>query len=318
MPSHSGKRRIGRGSGFQQLSFHKGNSICNICRLKANLTRDHVPPKCCGNDKDVVARRIYADEMIAESIDVRARGGLRYKTLCETCNGNKVLGGWDDALGEFTAQVETIVDPALDLPQHVTFHVRAGAILRSILGHIVAAKTQDDDSALDHNIREYLLGRAQLDPEIRVYAWLYPYRPIVVARDFMFFQIAGDGLQVGGLASLIKFYPLAFCVLDHEHSSIDTHFLTTLHELADTAPDASADLVVWRSPIIDPSWPQRPKGNHMVIAGKTFFDSVTTTEPGGASVTPGTRVVAQRWEGGDNAVLKGVHAFAEVQSAPRG
>jgi hypothetical protein len=298
------------------LSFYKGNSICNICRRRAKLTRDHVPPRCCGNDKDVVAHRIYADEMTAESIDVRARGGLRYKTLCESCNGNNLLGGWDDALGEFTAQVETIVDPALDLDQYVKFHVRTGAILRSVLGHIVAAKTQDDDVSLDQKIREYLLDGAPLDPDIRVYAWLYPYRRIVVARDFLFFNLVGDGGQVGGLASLLKFYPLAFCVLEREHPNIDTQFLTTFHTHADADPDAKADLVVWRSPIVDASWPQRPKGNHVVIAGKTFFDSVTTAEPGGDTGTPGKRIVAERWEGGDNAVLKGVHAFAEVQSGP--
>ncbi len=42
-------------------------------------------------------------------------------------------------------------------------------------------------------------------------------------------------------------------------------------------------------------------------------DSVTTLAPGGDTVTPGKRVQAEAWEGGDKAnILKGLHAFVEV------
>ena len=90
-----------KSSEVQQVSFRKGNSICNICRQKHNLTYDHIPPQCCGNDKAVIARRIYADELVAQQVDSRSHNGFKYRTLCRTCNGN-LIGGWDAALGEFT------------------------------------------------------------------------------------------------------------------------------------------------------------------------------------------------------------------------
>src|ERR1700722_1742496 len=95
-----------KGSDVLQVSFRKGNSICNLCRLKANLTYDHIPPRCCGNDNEVLTRRIYADEMIAQQFDVRAKGGLKYRTLCKTCNGDAVGSTRDEALGEFSKLVE--------------------------------------------------------------------------------------------------------------------------------------------------------------------------------------------------------------------
>ena len=58
----STKFRQPKGSDVQRLVFKKGDTICNLCEQKHNLTYDHIPPQCCGNDKLTIARRIYADD----------------------------------------------------------------------------------------------------------------------------------------------------------------------------------------------------------------------------------------------------------------
>ena len=46
--------------------------------------------------------------------------------------------------------------------------MRAGMVLRSLLGHIAAAKTQDDAVKTDDKIRDYLVGGGPLDQNCTV------------------------------------------------------------------------------------------------------------------------------------------------------
>jgi hypothetical protein len=95
----------------------------------------------CGNDQEVVARRIYADEMVSKQFDVKGRNGLKYRTLCKKCNG-EVIGSRDEALGKFALAAEPLAAPAPDPVRSVNANIRPAAVLRAILGHFVAAKTQ--------------------------------------------------------------------------------------------------------------------------------------------------------------------------------
>ncbi|TAN30917.1 hypothetical protein EPN29_14210 [bacterium] len=303
-----------KSSEVQRVAFRKGSTICNVCRQKHNLTYDHIPPQCCGNDRAIVARRIYAAELVARQVDSRSHNGLKYRTLCKSCNG-RLIGRWDDALGEFTRQVESIVSPALALPDRVSFNVRPGAIVRPLLGHVVAAKTQDDAIATDEKIRDYLVRNRALDSAVKVYCWLYPYRPIVVSRDFTFLEVEGESGKSPGIVSVIKFFPLAFCVLDGA-GEVNAERITTLREFTTMDVDARADIALWRTPVIQPGWPERAMGNHLVLGGRTYVDSVTTVAPCGAVVTPGKQIQAEAWDGGDKAgVFNGLHAFVEIPKA---
>jgi len=297
----------------QQLAFKKGDNICNLCEQKHNLTDDHIPPQCCGNDKAVVARRIYAEELIARQVDAKSKNGLKWRTLCRPCNGD-LIGRWDPALGEFTKQVESIIEPTLVLPPMITMSIRGGAVLRSLLGHVVAAKTQGDAVPLDAKIRDFLLGRARLDSSIGVYCWLYPYRPIIVARDFRWLEIEGEGGQSPGLATVIKFYPLAVLCIDASAvSALNTQNMTPLHTFADVGESVETMVEIWRAPIIHPGWPERAMGNHLVLGGRTYVDSVTTAAPSVAAVTPGKQIQAESWPRGDaGEMLNGLHAFVEI------
>lgn len=310
----AGISRRPKSSRVQPLVFKKGDTLCNICRLKKNLTYDHVPPKCCGNDKSVVARRIYADELTARQVASKSLNGLKFKTICKDCNSD-LLGRWDTALGEFSKQVERVVAPSLVLPECMNFNIQAGAVLRSILGHVVASKVRDDVAATDQKIREYLLGKTDLDSAIKVYCWFYPFEPTVVSRDFTFVELEGEGRKSPGLVSVVKFYPLAFCVLDGS-GNLNGSCLTAIHQYSSHGSKVETAIDLQLSPIVESAWPERATGNHMILGGKTYVDSVTTAQLGGASVTPGKRVQAERWEGGDTTVFDGLHAFAEILDSP--
>jgi hypothetical protein len=205
-----------------------------------------------------------------------------------------------------------VVTASIRLPQRIVLRARASAILRSVLGHIVAAKTQDDQVPLDGKIRSYLADSEALDPSIKVYCWLYPFLPIVVARDFTFVVVRQNAEGSPGIVSVLKFFPLAFCVVDGR-GGLNPEGLTTLHEFATRDTNDLIDLTVWRDPLLPPGWPERSQGDHVVLGGRTYIDSVTTLAVGGAKVSDGKRVQAEAWEGGDAArMFNGLHAFVEI------
>ena len=201
----STKSKQSKSRRVDKQSFAKSDGICNLCEQEKELTEDHVPPRCCGNEKAIVARRIYAEELIAQQVDAKSNNGLKWRTLCKVCNGERI-GRWDPALGDFTKQVETIISSSsLVLPQKLTMNIRGGAVLRSLLGHVLAAKIQGVAVKIDTKIRDYLLDRTPLDPRVIVYCWVYPYRPIIVARDFTWVEIVGEGGSSPVSTSIIKF-----------------------------------------------------------------------------------------------------------------
>jgi hypothetical protein len=150
--------------------------------------------------------------------------------------------------------------------------VRAGAVLRSVLGHILAAKLESDNVAVDEWIRAYLNGQ-QLDPRLKVYLWLYPYHLAVVARDFVFRNI-GNWWIMDGLSSVLKFLPLAFLVTD---ASVELPF-TQLHPFASLSPTGTAKINLEYNVIMQPFWPERPDRNHVVLGGAAFFDAICTID----------------------------------------
>jgi hypothetical protein len=312
---HAGLRPTPKTGKVQPLSFKKGNNVCNICRRKSNLTDDHIPPRCCGNDKEISARRIYAEELIAPQVDAKSRNGLKFRTLCKRCNGD-LLGAWDGAVGELADQAARIVQPLIALPTTVPIAVRSGAILRSFLGHVVACKVQDDAVPIDQRIRDYLMGLAPLPASIKAYCWLYPFSPTVVSRDFTFVVAEGEGGSSPGIVSVVKFFPLAFCVLDGQ-GSLNGNGITELHQFASMEPSDTAAIHLHRAPIVQPGWPERALGNHIVLGGRTYADSVTTVGEEAAIVRPGRRTQTIRWEARDSEVFKDLHAFAEIADPPQ-
>lgn len=256
----------------QTLPFRKANTICNLCREAKKLTDDHVPPRCCGNDKAVRARRLFGGELAARQVDKRSGNGLKFRTLCEVCNG-QILGSWDAALGDFTKAAERIAESSLELPNQVSLTIQAGAVVRSVLGHILATKVQDDEVTTDERIRKYLNDTAALPVSFKVYCWLYPFEPTVVSRDFTFVDLQPPGRPNPGIVSVIKFYPLAFCLVDGE-GELDEKYVTSLHLYAAMQPSDEMAIEFRCKPIVRPEYPQHAYRTHAVLGGRTYMDSV--------------------------------------------
>ena len=192
------------------------NGVCNICQSRTRLTFDHVPPAGCGNREDVEVNSMYY--VLADADGERKptiiQSGLKYRTICKKCN--EFLGHqYDPALIALAKFVSHALTSPLILPRPLNIRTRPAAILRSVLGHLLAAKIETDSSLFDNEVRPCILDATIPVPEkYRLHYWIYPYRTAVVMRDSLSIELAMSSPNRHIYFQLLKFYPIAFCVLD--------------------------------------------------------------------------------------------------------
>lgn len=64
--------------------------VCSICLEEKILSDDHVPPKCCGNNKDSYYRRFTPEylEETSKLAPIHSQNGVKLRTICNKCNND--------------------------------------------------------------------------------------------------------------------------------------------------------------------------------------------------------------------------------------
>lgn len=173
--------------------FKKKDRICNICQLEKELSEDHVPPKACPPAKNIFIYKLLSEMTGDRSFRPRiSQNGVTYETICSDCN-NKLGNRYDWALGEFSQKIESFVESSLTLPNYFEVECYPNAIMRSVLGHLLAAKTQTDEVVIDTLIRPCILDNSLPIPnDVHIFYWVYPYEKISILRDFGMPAVRGN------------------------------------------------------------------------------------------------------------------------------
>lgn len=258
-------------------TFNKKDNICNICQIEKPLSKDHVPPRACPPVKQRIILKLLPQILRGKGFDTNpkfSQNGVYYKTICEKCN-NDILGGqYDRYLGDFTNTIETLIDSSFTLPQEFKVECYPNAIMRSILGHLLAAKTETDEVVDDTLIRPCVLDSSLPIPEeINVFYWIYPYEEIVIFRDFIMPSIRGD-LKTIGHFNMIKFYPVAFLIV-HQLKSYEG--LDSLHHFNKLPFDQKSSISIKLNPIRSSTWPEECVGMENFLAfGRSGNDAISS------------------------------------------
>lgn len=252
--------------------FNKKDSICNICQLEKELSKDHIPPKACPSVKNIVISKLTYQMTGDRSFHPRhSQNGVDYKTICNGCNN--ILGSkYDWTLGEFSQQIESFVQSQLLLPDSFEVECYPNAIMRSILGHLLAAKTEKDEVIIDNLIRPCILNPTLPIPDdIFISYWVYPYEKTILLRDFAMPAVRGD-LQTYGFFNMIKFYPIAFLIA---HKLTYYEKLPNLHEFNSLPSTAKAKVPINLRLSKRASWPEECIGMENILClGQAANDSV--------------------------------------------
>ncbi|MDC0833309.1 hypothetical protein POG22_09860 [Geitlerinema sp. CS-897] len=252
--------------------FVKKDNICNICQQEAILSEDHVPPKACPPLKDRIINILLYEFTNERGFKPRnTQNGVLYKTICSDCN-NKLGINYDRRLGEFSRQIEKFVETKLELPPAFQVECYPNAIMRSVLGHLLAAKTETDNSEIDRLIRPCILDDSiPIPQDINIFYWVYPYERTIILRDFGMPSIRGN-LKTFGIFNLLKFYPVAFLV---SHKCVDYESLHNLNSFKKLSPKDVACIDIDLTSTKKSSWPEECNGlENFLMIGKAANDSV--------------------------------------------
>lgn len=190
-------------------------NTCNLCKQEfTDLSEDHVPPHAVQKIMDV---SIDPNSIMgSDEKGTFSQEGIKFKTICTPCN-NTLGHQYDNKLAHFIRRVEAAYEAEVFAPHQegrvVQVDADVDAVIRSLCGHLVAAKIQLDEVTMDEAIRKFVFDRSLGIPEsINIYYWLYPHYEVRIKRDFGILS-PRDGHQ-SNIGSILKFYPLAFFFTD--------------------------------------------------------------------------------------------------------
>lgn len=249
-------------------------STCNLCQQQKTLSWDHVPPKG-GIELTKVEMEVLFGKMSdgakKEFYPKESQNGVKYRTICSECNA--FLGSeYDEILNDFARSCGRYLKTSLKLPTTVKHKVKPQRLLKAILGHLVAAKIEIDETEFDQAAREYVLNiDAPLPTGLHVFYWMYPYDCSITIRDFVMFTPRGT-FNESTVFQTLKYFPVAYlCCNQEEYAGLES-----LSRYGACRLDEEVDLPITLKRVEDPYWPESPsdEDNNIVIVGQSALNSI--------------------------------------------
>lgn len=251
--------------------LNKGPNVgfCVICGDYGKLSKDHVPPKGCNNVKDHILTAFHKN--ISKG-GVTSQGGTHFKTLCETCNSERLGLEYDTELVKLSNEVTSLaiskIEGRLALPSEVYSFVKPQRIARAVVGHALAgvsvneAKSGLISAPFQDALRSYFLNKdAAMPDELNIYYWLYPSKMQVIIKGA---YKANFGTRNGILGHIFKFLPLGFWLVWEKPVEININ-LNNLVTNKSCGVNDVYQLPINLKHVQSVNFPEAPEGNEGVL-----------------------------------------------------
>ncbi|WP_331345530.1 hypothetical protein [Cellvibrio sp. UBA7661] len=244
---------------------------CAICRSFGQLTQDHVPPKGCGNVKDVTLQTLL-QHMVRSKIKRHSQHGVQFRTLCSNCNNNLLGARYDPELIRLYNSVSELGDKVRQnktyLPRNFFCEIKPQRLVRAVVGHLLAAHSINFLSNGDKlppfydSLSKYFLGESEHFPEnIEIYYWFYPYRSYKVAKSTAVASLSWSGYLFG---DVIKFFPVAFWLVMDKPAHINIpHNLLLVDKTMDIDSKVEFQLNLKNTPNVN--YPEMPDKDGIIL-----------------------------------------------------
>lgn len=243
--------------------MHEGP--CKICTRTSMLTWDHVPPKGGITLEPVEIEQVF--QALTGDGDGRrfriSQNGLKFRTICKPCN--EILGSrYDHVLNEFAIGVGRFLKSNLQFPPVINYRTKPMSLIRSILGHMLAAKVDLDNASMDRDIRSFVFDENMSTPDnIHIFYWIYPYNQSVIVRDIGMPSIHGlpRSGEDFGIFNILKYFPIAYLVTDlPEYEGLEE-----LTKFRDLKSFQEAAIAIRLNSVRSPSWPENTEDDNIIL-----------------------------------------------------
>lgn len=250
--------------------------ICNICGEFGPLTEDHIPPKGCIKYGQIQIHHITNHLSIEppKGSVRKFQNGLKYKTLCGTCNNTLLGTQYDPEFINLINAISKTLSSYKPIPYQKSIKIKPQRVIRSLLGHIAAQGVgRFDKGSQTEAITKYLLDQKEHLPDfLNIYYWVYPYQNQVLTRDSAF-----TNLRIGKpvFMWLIKFFPIAFFVVWDEPKGYNfSSFLDSLSSFRELKIDDEADISLRFNNLPNQFWPEAPTDDTIIAYGREAIATI--------------------------------------------
>lgn len=241
---------------------------CNICGSEGKLTEDHTPPKGCIKISQVELQHITS-HLSLETPSGRGRllqNGVRYRTLCHSCNNTYLGTKYDPPFIDFVNTVGSYLKTELYLPTSIDTEIEPQKIMRALLGHLSAQGVDRYDKGKDTlPIKNYFLDKSLPLPDfIRIYYWAFPFNNHVMVRDCSYLDLRAN---TPFIIWFVKFFPIAFMVTFRQPDEITLN-LSELSRWRNEPIDFKAVEKVRLRNLPPQFWPEAPSDMNLIMYGQ--------------------------------------------------
>ncbi|VAV84884.1 hypothetical protein MNBD_DELTA01-580 [hydrothermal vent metagenome] len=242
---------------------------CNICTERKKLSWDHVPPKGGIEVTKIQIEPLYKQRAGKERGLTISQNGLKYRTICQDCNS--LLGSkYDPVLNDLSINIGRHLISKIHLPETINHPTYPAALLRSILGHLLAARVENCETEFEEKIRTFLLNENEtLSKDISVFYWVFPYECTVVSRDFLMPATRGN-YKEWGYFNVLKYFPIAYLITDLKKYE----GLNELTKFRNLENNDTEKIVIDLTDIKDPGWPEYITRENIVLVGEEGANSI--------------------------------------------
>lgn len=241
---------------------------CAICQKYSDLSFDHVPPKCMGNNQrvDAVGYMTALSTGWDQTNPRRFKKGLGFYSLCRDCNNR--LGTQEDLelakLYQYTNLLMRL--PFYPGPRSIT--LKPNQLYRGLLAHLLAANDSGFPDPFDDEAREILNGTVPCNQtKWNLYYWPYFASEIFLLRS-AFLGVTNANMDLHWIF-MLKIAPWAFLFSKDDFLNLPNvrAFLTNDDQQQVAIP---IDL---SEPDFFPVWPATPGDTlgQIVFAGENTF-----------------------------------------------
>jgi hypothetical protein len=202
---------------------------------------------------------------------LESQNGVKFRTICKECND--LLGvKYDPVLNNFALTCTRYLKTKLKLPEIIHHKTKPQRLLKSIVGHLLAAKVDKENTLFDVAAREYVLDEnAILTDDINIFYWVYPYNFTTVLRDFVMFTPRGTFNKPATFQTL-KYFPIAYlCCTEARYANLNS--LTAFRRCS---INEEVEIPLDLKRIEQPLWPEKPcdKDKNILFIGQSGANSV--------------------------------------------
>jgi len=244
---------------------------CQICEQYKKLTDDHVPPQG-GIEIDAVEIKSafnFFTKQLGDKNYFISQNGVKFTTLCEYCN-SRLGREYDTVLNTFSLDVNKFLSSKLSLLNSYNIETKPNRLIRGVLGHLLATKSEIEKTPFDDKVREVLFDETKPIPDdINIFYWIYPYKLTIIIRDILMPAVRGR-FNDFGFFQIFKYYPIAYLVVNKSNY----HNLQSLRDYNSSKLDTVAEINIRINEQRHWKWPEIVEDGNFVYLGKAGTEAI--------------------------------------------